>query len=98
MYAMMKRTIPGRKVLMNCFLSERLMGCRLVRSRSSSAEGGGILSSNVRKQMSGMKKIQEATKGIQFSETCQLYIRYAPTVLHNPDEKIKLTDSAAPST
>src|SRR5688500_7744121 len=90
--------MPGRNVLRNFFLSNLSIGCLLVRSASSTADGGGMLATSHRNIRRGKAKTAEATNGIQNSDTPQSRMRKPPTVLHNPPEKIKLTERAAPST
>src|SRR5690349_2966923 len=45
-----------------------------------------------------MRKTRHATNGIQISDTPQYFVIDAPTDLHSPAEKIKLTESDAPRT
>src|SRR5690606_14258641 len=95
-YNTTKRNIPGK----NCFTSARrsdlFIGCLSVRSAISSASGGGIFSIRYTVKHSNGKNTAPATKGIHISGTLKLSIRYCPTDLTTPEEKIKLTASAAP--
>src|SRR6478735_2901910 len=94
----MSNTNPGANARRNFFRSAAFIGCRLVRSSSSNGDGGGSLSKSHKKRMSGKRKRQVETNGIQYSEVPQFFMTNPPTDLANPEEKIKLTDKPAPNT
>ena len=58
--------------------------------------GGGIFSSKKVNNNNGKMKISPVTKGNQNSVTIHCSCKYLATDFTKPDEKIKLTDNAAP--
>src|SRR6516162_8577469 len=91
-YEAISKINPSVNVFTKANLSGPVIGWRLVRSDSSSAEGGGSLLTSHRNTRRGAKNKQAATNGIQYSETCQSRMTSPPTVFPNPAEKMKLTD------
>src|SRR5580765_4564534 len=87
---------PGRNMYTNSLLLRAVMGSRAVLFKTSSAEGGGNLSNSKTQSSKGTEKTRPVIKGTQYSLIPGNCSMAAAMVLTKPEEKMKLTESAAP--
>src|SRR5579862_5074703 len=89
-------TIPPKNVLIKSLLFSLVIGKRVVLDWTSSSEGAGTFSSSQTNTTRGIAKARPVKKGTHSSDKLNCNSSDFATVLTNPEEKIKLTASAAP--
>src|SRR5450432_4462206 len=88
-------TRPGKNICTKSLLFSAGIGSLILRFNTSSGEGAGIFSNRYTTMINGTANTNPVKKGTQNSLAPNCMIRPA-TVLTNPEEKIKLTERAAP--
>src|SRR5579862_4509441 len=87
---------PGRNIFTNSFLRAEGIGLRMLRSLTSATEGGGIFSKKKTAISNGTENTKPVINGSQYSLVPKCCRINPATVFTNPEENMKLTESAAP--